>query len=211
MCLKPNFTLDLVSLPDWVEGEAPIINLLLAKAKGWVRFHYRKPGVSAELCLRELVQINPALRKKVVLHGSVLQDPWFKTQREKWGGVHWSAKTPRPTHFALRICEGVGIHSVAQALSLNFVPAYVWLSPIYESVSKPGYTPKWSIDQLSEVLFTLRKQLPQTKIIALGGVGIEQLSEVQRIGFDGAAVLGKLWQSKNPESYLKQLEDAILA
>ena len=209
MCPKPSFTLDLVSLPDWVEGEAPIINLLLAKAKGWVRFHYRKPGVSADLCLRELMQISPALRKKVVLHGSLLQDLWLKTHGAKWGGVHWSLKMPRPTNFAVPLCEGVGIHSVAQALSLNFVPAYVWLSPIYESVSKPGYTPKWSIEQLPEVLFTLRQQWPQTKIIALGGVSVAQIAEVQRIGFDGAAVLGKLWQNPNPESYLLQLEDAI--
>jgi thiamine-phosphate pyrophosphorylase len=64
---------------------------------------------------------------------------------------------------------------------------YVFYSPVFNSISKPGYNSKVSEDLI------LDKAGYETKVIALGGVQVSNLPRIKRMGFDGAAVLGTLW------------------
>ena len=67
---------------------------------------------------------------------------------------------------------------------------YVTLSPVYPSISKPGYESQ--VNLIAEVRAADKTALPP--LIALGGVTFEKLDELRNAGFAGAAMLGALYK-----------------
>ena len=80
----------------------------------------------------------------------------------------------------------------------------MFLSPIYDSISKEGYGAAFSRIDLKQAA---DEGIIDSKVLALGGVSLEHIPEVRSMGFGGAAVLGALWQAKEPTRYLKALMD----
>ncbi|MGZ4048350.1 MAG: thiamine phosphate synthase, partial [Bacteroidia bacterium] len=48
-----------------------------------------------------------------------------------------------------------------------------------------------------------------TKIIALGGIDENTIQEAINLGFDGAAVLGAIWMSKDPLEKFINLQNSL--
>lgn len=65
---------------------------------------------------------------------------------------------------------------------------YLFLSPVFNSISKPGYA------GFADASFTLQKSSPQPEVIALGGIDATNIHQLKAMNFDGAAVLGSIWQ-----------------
>ena len=65
---------------------------------------------------------------------------------------------------------------------------YTFLSPVFNSISKAGY------QGMLPAGFCLGKSKPGPKVIALGGVDESNIEQIKRMNFDGAAVLGAIWQ-----------------
>ena len=67
---------------------------------------------------------------------------------------------------------------------------YVFLSPIFDSISKTGYTQAFS---RTELLQAKNAGIINEKIIALGGITPENMLQITDYGFGGIAILGGLW------------------
>ncbi|MDR0699091.1 MAG: thiamine phosphate synthase [Tannerella sp.] len=67
---------------------------------------------------------------------------------------------------------------------------YMFLSPIFDSISKAGYKQGYTPEQLNDAKAV---GIINDRVIALGGMNVERISEVRRYGFGGVAVLGSLW------------------
>ena len=75
---------------------------------------------------------------------------------------------------------------------------YVFISPVFDSISKAGYKAAIDLQQCAAVrqeVIKARGYCPQ--IIGLGGVGAEQVRILQANGFDGAALLGSVWGAED--------------
>jgi len=84
---------------------------------------------------------------------------------------------------------------------------YAFLSPIFDSISKPEYKAQFSSRSktslpgkkgFSQINPKLSDSVIGKKIVALGGVDFEKIELVRMIGFIGVAVLGAIWNSKDP-------------
>ncbi|WP_293307796.1 thiamine phosphate synthase [Pedobacter sp. UBA5917] len=64
---------------------------------------------------------------------------------------------------------------------------YSFFGPVFNSLSKPGY------QGVIPPGFRLEKQHIKPKIIALGGIGLNQMDQVNEMNFDGIALLGTIW------------------
>ncbi len=73
---------------------------------------------------------------------------------------------------------------------------YLFLSPIFDSISKPGYASLFDLDSLSGFLSTLPRHL-RGKVVALGGVNAENMVRCREAGFGGAAMIGAVWEVRN--------------
>ena len=81
-------------------------------------------------------------------------------------------------------------HSIEEITQNTDIPFdYAFLSPIFDSVYKQNYSGK-NFD-----ITALPKPFP---LIALGGITPENQMQAIQMGFDDIAVLGAVWQSKDP-------------
>lgn len=91
---------------------------------------------------------------------------------------------------------------------IPFHTDYLFLSPIFDSISKYGYRSKFDPDTLKSFLNSTDKQ-----IIALGGVDADRVSSCRKMGFAGVALLGYIW-NKSEEAisrFLKLFPTPVLS
>ena len=140
-----------------------------------------------------LVEERPAeLRQRLTLH-----DHQARAARLEVGGVQLNGRCMAvPEGFTGIVSRGA--HSPAEAVEAAKAADYVLLSPVAPSMSKPGYQPAYSFDELAAVA--------SEKIFALGGVTREMLPRIAGTGFGGAALLTDAWRRQiAPEHFALQL------
>ncbi|GAB2527772.1 hypothetical protein GCM10027085_17570 [Spirosoma aerophilum] len=101
------------------------------------------------------------------------------------------------------------IHHLTAWAELAGKAELVFYSPVFASISKPGYGPSVSLETVSQQIAAIRQQhdrLP--RLIGLGGIQADNIRLVRQAGFDGAALMGALWQSPNPIDAFDRLKEA---
>lgn len=193
-----------ISPPEAVVHEVALMSEMLAA--GLSRLHLRKPTFS-QLEMAELIaQIPVRYHARLVLHGhpALVSDL-------KLGGLHLTtaartALTSRPKLAPVQKLS-TSFHTLAEIRQHRRKYDYVFLSPIFDSLSKDGYAAGFELSTVTEALWQLRRRagyVPQ--VLALGGIEAHRLAAVQQAGFAGAAVLGAVWQSPDPVAAFRALQ-----
>jgi thiamine-phosphate pyrophosphorylase len=163
------------------DGEAAALNSLFHAGMGVL--HVRKPFADKEALQALLLQIDAAYHPRIVLH-----DHFELIQSFPLKGIHLNRRNPvRPLYAVPSVSRSC--HSLACAATLaNF--HYVFLSPVFDSLSKQGYHRAFT-----DVALCSAKANGQIneKVIALGGISRETIPLAAGYGFGGVAVLGALW------------------
>lgn len=180
------FQLVVISSSAPVLQEAVTINSLFDT--GLELLHIRKPGVDATELEMLLQDVNPVHRSKIALHQNHHLAGQFQIKR-----LHF----PEQQRLAVSLEQlsewkkrGFALStSIHRMEDYGLLPAcfdYAFYGPVFESISKQGYAPK------ENVSLPGKKQRP-VKLIAIGGIAPERIGEVKHLGFDGAAMLGAIW------------------
>lgn len=172
-----------ISKPDFFAGEAEALNTLFRN--GLERLHLRKPKAEREELEALIRRIPMAYRKRVVLH-----DHHDLAIKYELGGIHLNQRNPLPPENYTGIVS-CSCHSLEEVRYCKNKYSYVFLSPIYDSISKAGYRSSFKLDELQAA-----KELIDNQVIALGGVNESRLEELRELGFGGVAVLGDLWNKE---------------
>lgn len=150
---------------------------------GLERLHVRKPDSKPEELSRLLETIPSAYRPRIVLH-----DHFQLTKRFDVGGVHLNRRNPEvPVGFIGSISRSC--HTLAELEKVRDLD-YLFLSPIFDSISKEEYGSGFPPRQLREAS---KKGFINERVIALGGISVETLPQLRETAFGGVAVLGALW------------------
>lgn len=175
-----------VTRPEFSAAEADALRLLLDE--GADRIHLRKPGCS-EHDMRRLIEALPAeTYPRLSLH-----DRTELAAQYGIGGVHLNARNPLPP-ADFRGLVSRSCHSTAEAAACT-AEDYLFLSPVFDSISKQGYRAGFSADELRAAA-ACGAIGPRT--IALGGVTPDRLPMLREAGFGGAALLGYIWHEATP-------------
>lgn len=81
---------------------------------------------------------------------------------------------------------------------------YIGFGHIYLTASKLKKTPPVGVEQLRKVV--CRIKIP---VLAIGGIGQDNISEVMKSGAHGAAVIGSVLKNKNPQKAVSNLRRII--
>lgn len=93
------------------------------------------------------------------------------------------------------------VHSIEEFNGLSPTWDYAFLSPVFPSISKPGY------GRDRNVLNDIRKrEKGRTRLVGLGGVAADNFEMLIKAGADGAALLGGIWQNEDPLKTFKQCQ-----
>ena len=100
---------------------------------------------------------------------------------------------------------GVSAHSPADAAAqLRAGADYVTLSPIFLTVSKPGYGPALGLDALAQAA-----SLGAGPVVALGGIDEHNIATCLAAGAGGIAVMGEAMRAADPEATVRRLLAAM--
>lgn len=168
-----------ITSPSFFDGEAQFLHRLFAHGVDIV--HLRKPGATPEDCARLLDGLSTDDRKRIVIHD------FFELARP-YGlrGIHLNARhSTVPDGWQGHV--SCSCHSLDEVRRYKDACDYVFLSPIFDSVSKQGYASAFTDETLKQASLD---GIIDDKVIALGGVTPDKISYLQQLGFGGAAMLG---------------------
>ena len=189
--MRGPFHIFLISPDAHFEDEAKIVARLFGL--GLETYHLRKPSFTEDELRSFLIALPPEFHNRIVIHSHFELSLEFDLK-----GIHLNeANKERIGHLShYKVISG-SFHSLPD-LKENTVPyQYVFLSPVFDSISKAGYASNFDLAQLAaELSLPSAKLLPE--IIALGGINAENLPLIRQTGFAGVAVLGAVWLQQDP-------------
>lgn len=168
-----------ITPPGKTKDETVVCNLLFAN--GLQTLHLRKPGAPLEVYEAFIQRIEPRYRGRIVLH-----EHYELTERYGLRGIHLRSGQAETHNLYPNLRVSISCHSLDEIKALPFRPAYCFLSPVFDSISKEGYKAAF-------------KEVPRIKdfpfpVVALGGITPERADECRKAGFAGVAVLGYVWE-----------------
>jgi thiamine-phosphate pyrophosphorylase len=99
---------------------------------------------------------------------------------------------------------GLSVHSAHEAASADPSADYVTLSPIFGSISKPGYGPALGVGGLADAIAP-----GGVPIVALGGVSAHNLAPCLAAGAAAVAAMGAVMAAPDPEAATAALVRAV--
>lgn len=178
-----------ITSEKFLVGESEAINALFAN--GLERLHLRKPGATLLQTEQLIREIDARWYSRISLH-----DHFGLAKKYGIGGLHLNSRNPQPpTGFAGILSRSC--HSMEEAAREKHKYDYVFLSPIFDSISKNGYTAAFHRGALQAAA---RNGSIGDNVIALGGITPERIEEAAACNFGGAAVLGYLWADSVEET-----------
>ena len=181
---------------DLRDDEGKWISVILSE--GWDAVHLRHPAATLAEMRRLIESVPQQYHSRLRLHGH-----FELTNEFNLGGLHLNSRCPvAPPHFSGSLSRSC--HSVEEVTHADRHLDYVTLRPVFDSISKPGYTAAFSDYEL-EVIGTISSPV----VIALGGVIPQLTPSLEKWGFGGYAVLGYLWQAADRQDLTRRLRQFV--
>jgi len=185
-----------ITSPDKVTHEFEIISEMFRE--GLAIIHIRKPDFSVVEMQHYLDQLPVAFRDRLVLHNHHKLAEACGINR-----LHIrESDRATPDRFLKPVrCYSTGTHTVEDFNNLQDHYAYAFLSPVFESISKPGYR---SSENLLEAVKNRTNH--DIKLVALGGITVSNMATVFENGFDDIALLGTIWNNTDPVQRFRECQ-----
>ncbi len=179
-----------VSNPININNEHSIVCSLFEN--GLEYFHLRKPDLTLNELDAYIKLIPKKHHNKIVLHSHHQLALEYELK-----GIHFTQKNPYSQWDGLQenLQLSASFHSIEELEMADPVFKYVFLSPVFDSISKEGYKSPFDHFEIKNILANRTKGV---EIIALGGVDTQNINTVIELGFEGVAILGAIWNSKEP-------------
>lgn len=172
-----DFLLIAVTPPHGENYQAEFIVSLFNQ--GFNLIHIRKPHWTIGETERLIQSLPEKYYNKLRLH-----DYHSLAVKYGLGGVHINSRNP--VNITM-LPYSVSCHSLDELQRYDDAE-YKFLSPVFPSISKPGYRGEFDLKDLG-------KQIRSKNVVALGGVTFDKLQLIKNSGFKGAAIMGALMKS----------------
>ena len=174
--------LTLMTTPYFFVEEHQILNALFDE--GLEILHLRKPETEPVYSERLLTLIPETYRKRIVVH-----DHFYLKSEYGLKGIHLNHRNPElPPKYKGHI--SCSCHTADEVKAHKKACDYLFLSPIFNSISKTDYPAHFTQTALREMASA---KVIDKKVMALGGVTLDNLPRVKDLGFGGAVILGDIW------------------
>ena len=165
-----------------IDEDAYLISHLLKM--GIYSVHLRKPEATINECRQLLTKLTDAERAKIIIHDYPELYTEFSLK-----GIHINKNiTSLPDSyngFKTRSC-----HSFEEITKYKHEYNYLFLSPIFDSISKIGYKSAFTKEELQKAS---KDSIIDHKVIALGGVTLDKLPYLKQLNFGGIAMIGGIY------------------
>lgn len=177
-----------------IPEEHVLLNTLFEQ--GLKHFHLRKKAYSEDEMMAYLAQIPSQYHRHIVIHSH-----FHLVETLGLKGVHFSKaytvqdfmqenglsaeqmreKYPHISH---------SVHSLADIQNNDFPFDYLFLSPVFDSISNKGYNSRIKIQTIRKFF---KSEPDHVDVIALTGITAEKVESIYHAGFNGLGLLGHIW------------------
>ena len=146
--------------------------------------HLRKPESDIHECRKLLKALTKEERERIIVHDFPELYDEFSLK-----GIHINRNVSSLPNdyigFRTRSC-----HSLEEVRHYKKEYDYLFLSPIFDSISKVGYRAGFRKEELQEASM---KGIIDEKVVALGGVTFESIAYLKGLNFGGVAMIGGIY------------------
>ncbi|MEE1168593.1 MAG: thiamine phosphate synthase [Alistipes sp.] len=171
-----------ITSPAIIGDDAYIIASLLDR--GVDTIHLRKPAADIDECRALLSTLSAEHRARIVIHDYPELYSEFSLK-----GIHQNRNIvtlPESySGFRTRSC-----HTLDEVVRYKHECDYLFLSPIFDSISKLGYKSQFDHCQLRRACDA---GVIDDRVVALGGVTFDKIEYLASLGFGGVAMSGALY------------------
>ena len=176
---------------------------------GLKTLHVRKPKYSKDELINFIESIPKKYHKRLVLHShhKLVIDYHLK-------GIHLKEKD-RKSPFKFMVCYllfgkifkrytmSTSVHSPVAIKSMQkYSFNYIFMSPVFKSLFKDDYKPKYSLSKVKDAIDETR-----IKVYALGGIEDYNVNICKEAGFYGVALLGYVWNTPHHLERYKKIKE----
>jgi len=174
-----------------------IVEVIRMFEAGLAHFHIRKPRFSRKELTDYIKMFPEKYRKRLVIHSY-----HGLASSLKLGGIHLSRKHRKRGRFyrfqlflKMKFDKNLLVtrtfHKLTDITDEKRKYSYTFLSPVFDSITHSTLSGGFSKRALLIMI-------PQAKqpVYALGGVTAKLLTEVSDLGFEGAVLLGSVWNTE---------------
>lgn len=185
----------IISPPGDFPDEPKVVRRILCRIPA--TFHLRKPGQTDGQLAGYLKRVPGAHHHRIMVHGHPhllsrfgLRGVHF-TERQREGNLQGirQLKQERP---GCRLSSS--FHRIADIAPNEGLFDSIFLSPVFDSISKPGYHAAFDHADIQRFL-----SRTDHNVVALGGIDARRIETAASLGFKGVAVLGAVWGATDPE------------
>ena len=182
-----------ITTPKVIDEDTFLIKNLLERGIDFV--HLRKPDADINACRKLLSELTDEERTKIIVHD--FPELYFEFSLK---GIHINRNvTSLPNDYKgykTRSC-----HSLEEIIKYKNDYDYLFLSPIFDSISKVGYKSEFNNQDLLEAS---EGGIIDEKVIALGGVTFDKIPYLEELHFGGVAMIGGLHNREALDLLIKQ-------
>ena len=188
-----------ISNPTPIAHEAKYINALFDE--GLELLHIRKPEATVDDIRELLEKINSKYHNQIAVHQhhKIANEYGIKrlhfTEVKRNEMSEEASKLLKEGNYIL----STSIHNIEAYNTLSSAFDYTFFGTVFNSISKQGYASSLKND----FVFPAKHKHP--KVIAIGGIDATNIQQAMGMKFDGAAVLGTIWQK--PEGSIQQFKE----
>jgi len=162
--------------------------------------HLRKTGMNRQDYAAYIRLLDPAYHCRIALHQYHELAAEYGIDRLHFSEQHLAGvQNGAEQHEESGITLSTSLHLTAMPAQLPQRAAYAFVSPVFDSISKPGY-------KAAAAVALPAKQKRNCKLVALGGINAQNCMDERLRDFDGIALLGGLWMDKAPVSVFKNIQ-----
>lgn len=172
-------------------NEHYLLNLIFCE--GLETYHLRKKNYSRDQMKAYIEKIPHYFHDRIVLHThfDLINEYNLKGAHFTKAYTHEDFKLEYPDHPYDFQHLSFSLHSIQEIKQIGSAYNYIFLSPIFDSISNTGYNSKFRINDL-KIFLADRDNRPE--IIALSGITDSRIFNIHELGFDGLALLGHIWR-----------------
>ena len=193
----------LLTHPDFFIQEHIILDAMFEE--GLDMLHILKPNSEPIFCERLLKLMDKGWRKKIVTH-----EHFYLKNEFKLHGIHLSQRNPEPPD-KYRGHVSCSCFSMEEVVRRKPKCDYVFLSQIYNGITKPDFKSSFSELELQDAT---SRVIIDSKVMAFGGISLDNIDNLKSYGFGGVVIFGDIWKRfdfhssssyKGVINYFKQL------
>ena len=175
-----------------IPNEHYLLNLIFTEGLDY--YHLRKKNYSEENYKSYLDRIPSYYHDRIIIH-----DHFHLADHYNLHGIHFTKRYKLEDYLQAQALNspkktvgqiGFSLHSIAEVHEYGKTYDYLFLSPIFDSISNKGYNSKFKLTTLKNFL---QQAEDGPKIIGLGGMNLERIETAIGLGLDGISLLGYIW------------------